>query len=57
MNLPLGQWNGSDQVREALERIQKQNTGQQRWMLFFTVVAAVAAVIAAWPVVKPWMGL
>ena len=26
------------------------------WMLLFTVVAAVGASIAAWPIVKGWMG-
>lgn len=55
MNTPLSQWNGSKDVREALERIQKENAGQQRWMLALTAIAAVGAVIAAWPVVKEWL--
>lgn len=55
MNIPLGEWNGSKEVKDALERIQKQNVGQQRWMLILTAIAAVGAVIAAWPVVKDWL--
>ena len=57
MNIPLDQWNGSKEVSEALERIQKENAGSQRLMLAITAVAAVAALIAAWPVVKEWIAL
>ena len=57
MNIPLNQWNGSKDVTDALKRIQKQNDGQQRWMLALTGVAAVAAIIAAWPVIKEWVAL
>lgn len=57
MNIPLNQWNGSKDVADALERIQKENAGQQRGMLALTAIAAVGAVIAAWPVVKEWIAL
>jgi hypothetical protein len=30
MNIPLNKWNGSEDVREALDRIQKENAGQAR---------------------------
>jgi hypothetical protein len=55
MSIPLNEWNGSKDVKDALERIQKENAGQQRWMLALTAIAAVGAVIAAWPVVKEWI--
>lgn len=55
MNIALNQWNGSENIRQALEQIQKQNAGQQRWMLALTAVAAIGAVIAAWPVMKGWL--
>ena len=57
MNIPLGQWSGSDATKKleaTVERIQKENAGANRLMLILTAIAAVAAVIAAWPVVKPW---
>jgi hypothetical protein len=57
MNIPLNEWNGSKDVREALEKIQKENAGQQRLMVWLTAIAAVGAVIAAWPVVKEWWQL
>lgn len=57
MSIPLNEWNGSKNVTDALARIQKQNERQQRWMLGLTAVAAVAAIIAAWPVVKEWTAL
>jgi hypothetical protein len=53
----LKEWNGSKEVADALERIQKENAGQQRWMLALTAIAAVGAVIAAWPVVKERVAL
>jgi hypothetical protein len=51
MNVPLNIWNGSKEVRETLQAIEKRNSGQQRWMLWLTAIAAVGAVIAAVPVV------
>jgi hypothetical protein len=58
MNIPLDEWSGSKatkELKDAIERIQKENTGSQRWMLFLTFVAAVAAIIAAVPVVQAWL--
>ena len=55
MNIPLNEWNGSKDVKETLERIQKDNAGSQRRMLLLTFVAAVGAVIAAVPVVQTWL--
>ncbi|WKA29826.1 hypothetical protein [Bradyrhizobium roseum] len=57
MGIPLNEWNGSKEVSDKLESIQKQNAGQQRLMLGLTAVAAVAAIIAAWPVIKEWIAL
>jgi hypothetical protein len=51
-----------DERREAVEWIREQEEqlaardSFRFWaMLLFTVVAAVAACIAAWPIVKEWM--
>lgn len=57
MNIPLNEWNGSKDVSEALDRIQKANAGPQRWMLAIAAIGTVAASIAAWPVVKDWIAL
>ena len=56
MNIPLNEWNGSKAVTDALDRIQKENEKSSRSMMRWTGVAAVAAIIAAWPwpVVKEW---
>lgn len=58
MNVPLDEWNGSRATKElhkTILDIQKDNAGQTRWMLLLTAIAAVAAVIAAWPVVQGWL--
>ena len=58
VNIPLNEWSGSKATKElqdAIERIEMRNVWPQRWMLFLTGVAAIGAVIAAWPVVKEWM--
>jgi hypothetical protein len=57
MNIPLDDWNGSKatkDLKESIERIQKENATQSYWMLGFTVVAAIAAIIAAIPVITAW---
>jgi len=58
MNIPLDEWSGSKATKEleqTIERIQRKNAWPQRWMLLFSAVAAIAAVIAAFPVVKEWL--
>lgn len=62
-DVPLDEWNGSKATSKAtrdlqatIERIERQNARQQVWMLVLTAVAAVAALIAAWPVIKGWFG-
>jgi hypothetical protein len=58
MNIPLGEWSGSNATKElerTIERIQKENAAQSRLMLALTGIAAVAAVIAAAPVVVAWL--
>lgn len=58
MNIPLDEWSGSKATKElqaAVERIEKQNTARERWMLFLAAVAAIGGMIAAWPVVKDWI--
>jgi hypothetical protein len=58
MNIPLDEWSGSKATKElekTILRVQEENARPQRWMLILTAVAAVGAVIAAWPVVKEWL--
>ena len=58
MNIPLDEWSGSKatkQLEATVERIQKENAGQTKVMLVLTFIAAVAAIIAAVPVVVTWM--
>ncbi len=59
MNIPLGDWSGSDatkKLKETIKGIQQEIAGDpHRWILFFTVVYAGAATIAAWPVLKWWL--
>jgi hypothetical protein len=58
MNIPLDEWSGADATRElqrAIERIEKENGRQSRLMLGLTAIAAVAAIIAAVPVVQAWL--
>jgi len=59
MNIPLDEWSGSKATKELqkkIEEIQEENSGQAKWMLGLTFIAAVAAIIAAWPVIKGWIG-
>jgi hypothetical protein len=58
MNIPIGEFSGSNatnELRRTIERIQAENARQSRWMLALTAIAAIAALIAAWPVVKDWL--
>ena len=58
VNIPLDEWSGSKATKElehTIERIQKENASQSRLMLVLTGIAAVAAVIAAAPVVMGWL--
>jgi hypothetical protein len=58
MNIPLGEWSGSNATKNlerTIERIQKENAAQSRLMLALTAIAAVAAVIAAAPVAMAWL--
>lgn len=58
MNIPIGEFSGSNATNElhrTIERIQAENARQSRWMLALTAIAAIAALIAAWPVVKDWL--
>lgn len=59
MNIPLGQWSGSDatkQLEQTIIKLQEENRARERWMLWLTMIAAIAAVIAAAPVVQVWLG-
>jgi hypothetical protein len=40
---------------ERLRGRKRRDSVRYKWMLAFTIVAAVAALIAAWPVVKDWL--
>ena len=55
--IPLDMWNGSKATKElqaTIERIEKGNARQSKWMLWLTAIAAVGAVIAAVPVIWGW---
>jgi hypothetical protein len=52
MNIPLNEWSGSKDVKETLERIQKDNAGTQRWMVLLTFIARFGTVIVAVPVAR-----
>ncbi len=61
LNLQMGNMDGPEQ-QEAVSWIAEQQRASEqrdavryRWMLFFTIVAAMAASIAAWPTVKTWL--
>jgi hypothetical protein len=61
LNLQMGNMDGPEQ-QEAIRWIAEQEHARERrdvaryrMMLFFTVVAALAASIAAWPIVKEWL--
>lgn len=59
MNIPLDEWSGSKATKEleaTIKRIQDENAGQSRVMLVLTFIAAVAAIIAAGPVIQSWFG-
>jgi hypothetical protein len=58
VNIPLDEWSGSKATKElqsTIERIERENTRQQKVMLWLTAIAAVAAVIAALPVIQGWL--
>ncbi len=58
MNIPLDEWSGSKAIKQlerTVKRIEAANVWPKRLMLFLTAVAAVAAIIAAAPVVMGWL--
>jgi hypothetical protein len=56
VNIPLKEWNGSEAVTEALERIQRENARSARLTLALAIVGTIAAIVAAVPVVQRWLG-
>lgn len=57
MNIPLDEWNGSKATKEleaTIKRIEVGNAKSNRLMLLLTAIAAIAAIIAAVPVVVGW---
>jgi hypothetical protein len=61
LNLQMGNMDGPEQ-QEAVSWIAEQERASERrdslryrWMLCFTIVAAAAALIAAWPTVREWL--
>jgi hypothetical protein len=61
LNLQMGNMDGPEQ-QEAVRWIAEQQHASDRrdairyrTMLFFTIVAALAALVAAWPTVKEWL--
>lgn len=52
--MPLGEWNGSKAVTDALEQIQQENAKSSRAMKRWTIIAAIAALVAALLVVIEW---
>lgn len=43
------------QLQATIERIERENARQTKWMLRLTFIAAVAAAIAAVPVAQGWL--
>lgn len=61
LNLQMGNMGGPEQ-QEAASWLAEEERNSKRldckrywWMLFFTVIAAMGACIAAWPTVKEWL--
>jgi hypothetical protein len=60
-NLQMGNLDGREHQEAIMWLAEEERKTTQResarysLMLFFTIVAAVAAIIAAWPVVKDWI--
>jgi hypothetical protein len=58
VNIPIGEWSGANatvRLEKTIERIEKENVARERWMLVLTAVGAVAAIVAAMPVVWGWL--
>ena len=61
LNLQMGNMGGPEQQEAISWLAEKERESEKRdnvrygWMLFFTVVAAVGALIAALPVVRDWL--
>jgi hypothetical protein len=61
VNLQMGNMDGPEQqeairwIGEQQHTSERRDTARYRMMLFFTIVAALAASIAAWPIVKEWL--
>jgi hypothetical protein len=57
-NLQMGNMDGPE-TQEAVSWIEEQEHAanqRDRLMLIFTIIAAAAALVAAWPTVKEWVG-
>jgi hypothetical protein len=61
LNVQMGNMEAREQqeaitwLAEEEHKSATQETARYRLMLFFTFVAAAAALVAAWPVVKDWI--
>jgi hypothetical protein len=58
VNIPLHEWSGSKatkELKESVERIQRENSRLGWSMLILAGIAAIAGVIAAVPVIQAWM--
>ena len=61
LNLQMGNMDGPEQqdavrwIAEQQRASERRDATRYRTMIFFTVVAALAASISAWPVVKEWL--
>ncbi len=58
MNIPLGEWSGSDateRLRKSIEQSQRSNTRFTWAMLILAAIAAIAGIIAAIPVIQAWL--
>ena len=61
LNLQMGNMDGPEQQEAVSWIAEQERASKQRdsvrygWMLFFTIAAAMAASIAAWPIVKEWL--
>lgn len=61
MNIPLGQWSGSDatdRLREAIEEANRLSSRQARLMIWLTVaILVLTAMMAVTSAVQVWLAL
>ena len=57
MGIPLDEWSGAKATKEleaTIRRINREGRWPMRLSLVLSTIAAIAALVAAWPVVAGW---